>query len=99
DIKTNILTSFNDLKAYQSQLSIQSSSINNQKVLVKGELQKFDLGESTLFLINSRETKLIDMQIKQAELVSKYQKSLADLYYKAGTRQEADLILPQQIEK
>ncbi len=95
-IKTNILASFNDLKAYESQLAIQVNSINNQQVLVKGELQKFELGESTLFLINSRETKLIDMQIKQAELVSKYQKSIADVYYKAGTRQDADTSVLRQ---
>lgn len=90
DIKTNIISSFNDLIAYETQLAIQINSVKNQQILVKGELQKFELGESTLFLINSRETKLIDMQIKQAEIISKYQKSLADLYYKAGTRLDAD---------
>ncbi|MCF0050437.1 TolC family protein [Dyadobacter sp. LJ53] len=86
-IRTNIRSSFNDLKAYQTQLSIQTQSITNQKALLRGELQKFDLGESTLFLINSRESKLIDMMMKQAELVTKYQQSLADLYYKAGMLQ------------
>lgn len=93
DIKTNILSSYNDIKAYENQLAIQINSVKNQQILVKGELQKFELGESTLFLINSRETKLIDMQIKQAEIVSKYQKSLADLYYKAGTRLNADIMV------
>lgn len=87
EIKNSILSSYNDLKAYEAQLSLQNISVANQQILVKGELQKFDLGESTLFLINSRETKLIDMQIKRAEMISKYQKSLADLYYKAGTKQ------------
>jgi len=91
NIQTNILSSFNDLTAYETQYAIQVNSVKNQQILVKGELQKFELGESTLFLINNRETKLIDMQIKQAELVSKYQKSLADLYYKAGTRLDADI--------
>ncbi|WP_026629141.1 TolC family protein [Dyadobacter alkalitolerans] len=87
-IQTNIRSSFNNLKAYQTQLSIQTQSIVNQKFLVRGELQKFDLGESTLFLINSRESKLIDMMIKQAELVTKYQQALADLYYEAGVNQD-----------
>ena len=83
-ILTNIRSSFNDLKAYQSQLAIQTESITNQETLLRGELSKFELGESTLFLINSRETKLIDMMMKKAELATKYQQSLADLYYKAG---------------
>lgn len=87
-IQTSVRSSFNNLKAYQSQLSIQRQSITNQEALLRGELQKFELGESTLFLINSRESKLIDMMIKQAELVTKYQQSLADLYYQAGMLQD-----------
>jgi len=85
EINTNILNSYNQLLAYEAQLSIQARSIDNQQILVTGELAKFELGESTLFLINSRETKLIDMRIKMAELVSGYQKAVAGLYYAAGT--------------
>lgn len=87
EIKNNIIASYNDLSAYAAQLSVQIKSIENQQLLVNGENQKFTLGESTLFLINSRETKLIDMKIKQESMVAGYQKTLAELYYKAGTRQ------------
>ncbi|UEG54291.1 TolC family protein [Mucilaginibacter daejeonensis] len=87
EIRNNILTSYNDLQAYEKQLSIQTQSVNNQNLLLQGENQKFSLGESTLFLINSRETKLIDMRIKLESMISGYQKTLAELYYKAGTRQ------------
>lgn len=87
EIQNNVLTAYNSLKAYESQLGIQVQSIANQEILVNAELQKFDLGESTLFLINSRETKLIDMRVKREELIASYQKTLAELYYKAGTRQ------------
>lgn len=87
EIRNNILASYNDLSAYASQLAVQVQSIGNQQILLKGETQKFDLGESTLFLINSRETKLIDMKIKRESMISGYQKTLAELYYKAGTRQ------------
>jgi outer membrane protein TolC len=87
-IRNNIYTSYNALRAYETQLGIQVSSISNQQTLLSAELQKFELGESTLFLINSRESKLIDMKLKRVELVSNYQKKLAELYYKAGTRQD-----------
>lgn len=87
EINNNITASYNSLTAYKSQLTVQVQSINNQQVLLTGELQKFDLGESTLFLINSRESKLIDMKIKREGIISGYQKKLAELYYKAGTRQ------------
>jgi len=86
-IRNDITTSYNDLSAYAAQLAVQIKSIQNQQILVTGENQKFNLGESTLFLINSRETKLIDMKIKQESMVAGYQKTLAELYYKAGTRQ------------
>jgi outer membrane protein TolC len=87
-IRNNIYISYNALRAYESQLGIQGSSIANQQKLLNAELQKFELGESTLFLINSRESKLIDMKLKRAELTASYQKKLAELYYKAGTRQD-----------
>ncbi|MCE7065029.1 TolC family protein [Dyadobacter sp. CY326] len=84
EINTKILSAYNTLLAYESQLAIQTQSIENQQILLSGELAKFELGESTLFLINSRESKLIDMKIKQAELVAGYQKAVAELYYSAG---------------
>ena len=87
EIRNNILASYNNLQAYESQLNVQVQSIQNQNTLLKGENSKFELGESTLFLINSRETKLIDMRIKLESMIAGYQKTLAELYYKAGTRQ------------
>jgi len=86
EIRNQIIAAYNDLSAYSAQLLVQQKSIENQRLLVNGENQKFALGESTLFLINSRETKLIDMRIKQESMVAGYQKALAELYYKAGTR-------------
>ncbi|RYE27108.1 MAG: TolC family protein [Sphingobacteriaceae bacterium] len=87
EIKNSVLSAYNDLKAYESQLMVQAQSVKNQQILLNGESQKFELGESTLFLINSRETKLIDMRIKLESMISSYQKTLAELYYRAGTRQ------------
>lgn len=86
EIRNSVLTSYNHLNAYGEQFAVQVKSISNQEVLLNGESSKFDLGESTLFLINSRESKLIDMKIKREEMISGYQKTLAELYYKAGSR-------------
>ncbi|GHE41902.1 transporter [Sphingobacterium griseoflavum] len=86
NIRNNVTLKYNDLTAYSRQIALQIENITSQQVLLRGELQKFDLGETTLFIINSRESKLIDMQIKREELVVNYQKALAELYYKAGTR-------------
>ncbi|RYZ38573.1 MAG: TolC family protein [Sphingobacteriales bacterium] len=85
DIRNELITVYNTLNAYKSQLIIQGASIENQQRLLDAEQQKLQLGESTLFLVNSRETKLIDMKIKRASIIAGFQKTLASLYYKAGT--------------
>lgn len=86
EIKNAVTASYNSLAAYNQQLATQVRSIANQEMLLRGETSKFSLGESTLFLINARESKLIDMKIKREEMISSYQKTLAELYYKAGSR-------------
>lgn len=86
NIYNDIIKKYNDLNAYSQQIDLQSANVSNQEFLLKGELNKFDLGESTLFVINSRENKLIQMRIKQEKLLTDYRKALAELYYKAGTK-------------
>ena len=86
EIRNSVIASYNHLDAYSQQLAVQVKSIANQEILLKGENSKFGLGESTLFLINTRESKLIDMKIKREEMIIGYEKKLAELYYKAGTR-------------
>ena len=77
---------YNTLKAYERQLTVQAQTIANQRTLLQAELQKFELGESTIFLVNNRETKLIDLRLKQESMRASYEKTLAELYYYAGTR-------------
>ncbi|WP_333862183.1 TolC family protein [Sphingobacterium sp.] len=86
NIYNDIIKKYNDLNAYSQQIDLQSVNVSNQEFLLKGELNKFELGESTLFVINSRENKLIEMRIKQEKLLTDYRKALAELYYKAGTK-------------
>ena len=89
-IATQVNTVYNTLQAYESQLALQAQTIANQRILLRAELQKFELGESTIFLINARESKLIDLRIKQESLRASYEKSRAELYYYSGTRSITD---------
>ncbi len=86
DVLNGVSTAYNDIKALNRQLGVQVAAVQNQQRLLQAEQQRFDLGESSLFLVNTRETKLIDMRIKLEELRSKYQKAVAELYYAAGGR-------------
>ncbi|WNJ20021.1 TolC family protein [Pontibacter sp. G13] len=81
----------NKLRSYRNQQAMLSDqvvlyrgNVDSYERLLTGERQKFDLGESSLFLVNSRETKLIEARIKWIELISKYQISVAGLSYSIG---------------
>lgn len=87
DITNTVQAAYNQLQALAQQVTVQQQAILNQQRLLQAEQQKFEIGESSLFLVNSRETKLIDLRIKGEELKTKYQKAIAELYYVAGTSQ------------
>ncbi|GAB3890699.1 TolC family protein [Larkinella knui] len=89
DIANEVQTAWNDLKTLERLISVQQQTVANQQALLRAEQQKFDMGESSLFLINSRETKLIDLQVKLEDLRAKHQKAVASLWYAAGTHSEA----------
>lgn len=86
-IQNDILAARNELQNLARQIIVQEQTFINQRRLVQAEQQKFGLGESSLFLVNSRESKLIDLGVKLEELRTKYQKALANLWYVAGTNQ------------
>ncbi|WP_229376845.1 TolC family protein [Fibrella aquatilis] len=88
DIQNDILTTRNELLTLSQQLRVQEQAVANQRRLVQAEQQRFTLGESSLFLVNSRESKLIDLGVKLEELRTKYQKAIAGLWYAAGTFRE-----------
>lgn len=84
DIEIQIRSSYNDLKNLDTLIRLQQTMVNNYQKLRDGEIRKFENGESSLFLINSRESKLLEAQIKQANLVAKFEKELAQLLYSSG---------------
>ncbi len=84
EIMNDVYAAYNEVRNFEKQLKIQEDATRNQEILVKAEQRKFDVGESTLFLINTRESKLIEMRTKVESLKSKYEKALANLAYMAG---------------
>ena len=52
----------------------------NKHMLLKGEERKFELGESSLFVINSREAKLIESQVKDIVLENELLGAKSELY-------------------
>jgi hypothetical protein len=82
---TNTITKVaNVLEMYRSQFELQQKMVGNTKALHDAEMEKFSLGESSVFLVNSRESKFIDSQIKLADLGRKLEKTKFELLYEAG---------------
>lgn len=52
----------------QQQLALLNQNVENYKRLLDGENEKFTFGESSVFLLNKRQEKYIDGQIKLIEL-------------------------------
>ena len=58
--------------------------IDQLKLLLKVEESKFSIGESSMFLVNTREIKLLETQQKLTELKTKFFKSLLGVQWAAG---------------
>ena len=64
-----------EVNTLQNQLNILKTTLSNSETLLKGEETKFKFGDSSLFLINSRETKLIEVREKLFSIEAKLNKA------------------------
>lgn len=72
ELQTKIVSYKNEVLNYRSQINVAEQNIGNYKRLLDAEETKYANGESSLFLINSRENKLIEAQEKMLELRLKF---------------------------
>ncbi|MCB9266865.1 MAG: TolC family protein [Lewinellaceae bacterium] len=84
EVANKISAYYNELDNLLQQIRLTEDNVGNYQALLNAELQKFNLGESSIFLINSREQKLIEAQLKLAALRSKFFKTLIGLQWAAG---------------
>ena len=71
----------NEVNTIGDQVSLYRRTVEDYLALLEGERQKFAIGESSLFLVNSRELGYINSQIKLMDLVRKQQKSSLKVNY------------------
>ena len=67
--KSNAL--LNKLRTIDLQIQLLNGNLVDYRRLLEAEQIKFQIGESSVFLLNSREVKLIDMELKLIETVQK----------------------------
>ena len=68
----------------QQQIILTKSMVRNYELLLAGEFEKFSVGESDLFIVNTRETQLIEAEIKLLKLLAKEQKIILSLQWANG---------------
>jgi len=74
-----------ELESYVAQNKIIDQVVMDYETLLAAEERKFGFGESSVFLINYRESSLIDAQLKQLKLKNKFYQTKAKLYNSLGT--------------
>ena len=87
EVKNKVLNYQEQLDNSRQQVGINRSAVKNYQDLLTAENEKFRFGESSIFLLNSREQKLIDAQLKLVKLLSLYQKNRLGLIWSAGQLQ------------
>ena len=70
-------------KSYVNQFTLAKQLTQNYTTLLQAEEKKFDVGESSLFMVNTREKKLLENQLKQVDINTKLMKTYAK-WYKVG---------------
>ncbi|QNK77592.1 TolC family protein [Winogradskyella sp. PAMC22761] len=69
-----------ELESYTVQNEITIEMVSDYERMLQAEERKFQLGESSLFLVNSRESKLIDGQLKAIAIQNKFFNTKAKLF-------------------
>jgi hypothetical protein len=68
------------LESFETQNDLIDDIVKDYRTMLSAEERKFIFGESSLFLINSREKSLIDTQLKALEVQNKYLTAKAKLF-------------------
>jgi outer membrane protein TolC len=75
---------FNELATLQLQVRIAEDNLENYQRLFRGEDTRFRIGESSLFILNTRENKVLEAQQKLVELKTKFFTSYRMVVWSTG---------------
>jgi len=84
EISNKIMAYKVELNNLFDQIALFKNAVENYRAMLNGEQRKFEEGESSLFLVNSRETSLITAEVKLIEILAKYKKARAGLIQAIG---------------
>ena len=87
EIENKIRNSYLEFQALKQQLVFSESTLVANKLLFDTETIKFNIGESSIFLINSREMKYLETEQKNIALKTKFYNSIYKSKWAAGNLQ------------
>ncbi|GAB3220610.1 TolC family protein [Algoriphagus aestuariicola] len=83
-LRNKLETELNNWQVLNQQLITFSANVESLQALLAGEVRRFEIGESSLFLVNAREVSVFDSRLTLNELASKLRISYAKTRYAAG---------------
>ena len=83
-IKINSQIALDSWRGYTTQIEQLTDVVQRYEQLLGGERILFQQGESSLFLLNARESSLVDSQLKRLEVIIKRKVAKIKLYREAG---------------
>ncbi|HRO43587.1 MAG TPA: TolC family protein [Flavipsychrobacter sp.] len=84
NLQNKVRAYYNEVVNLKEQINFYETAYANYFRLYQGEKTRFEIGESTLFILNSRENKLLEARQKLVELKTKWHKSYTGLLWAAG---------------
>jgi outer membrane protein TolC len=85
ELSNKIKSYYNELVALKQQIKLFTNATANYFTLLEAEKRKFFIGESSIFLINSRESAYVQAAIKLIELKIKNQSAIAEFKLAGAT--------------
>lgn len=83
-LTTKLESEIYNFETVEQQLGIFTNNVNGLQKLLRGEMMRFEVGESSLFLVNAREVSLISAQTTLNELAAKRKAAYAKMMNAAG---------------
>ncbi|MBX9928207.1 MAG: TolC family protein [Gemmatimonadaceae bacterium] len=84
EIALDVRSATNALSALVEQLRGQAIAVEQSRLLLAGELRRFENGESSLLIVNLRERALLDERVRLAGLEAKYAAARTELAVAVG---------------
>jgi outer membrane protein TolC len=85
ELETKLFSFYNEYNTTVLQISTYNRVAENYSKLLNGENERFSIGESSIFLLNSRERKVIEARLKLNKLNTQLEKLKLSIEFAKGT--------------